>query len=65
MYGTEAIAAYKNLQMPKEEIKKPSSKKFGLLSRDEVEEPRKTKLSPEETVSSLVNKLRKARQGLE
>ena len=51
--------------MPKEEIKKPSRKKFGLLSRDEVEEPRKTKLSPEETVSSLVNKLRKARQGLE
>ena len=65
MYGTEAIQAYNNVRMPKGEIKKSkSNKKFGLLSRNEVTNKKEPKLSPEELISSMVDKLRKARQGL-
>jgi|TARA_R110000803_G_scaffold200838_1_gene265440 hypothetical protein len=65
MYGTEAIQAYNNVRMPKGEIKKSKvKKKFGLLSRNEVTSKKEKILSPEESISSMVDKLRKARQGL-
>jgi hypothetical protein len=65
MYGTEAIQAYNNVRMPKNKIKKSNSnKKFGLLSRNEVTKKKEPKLSPEELISSMVDKLRNARQGL-
>jgi len=65
MYGTEAIQAYNNIRMPKAEIKKSKvKKKFGLLSRNEVTSKKEKILSPEESISNMVDKLRKARQGL-
>ena len=65
MYGTEAIQAYNNIRMPKVEIKKSKvKKKFGLLSRNEVASKKEKILSPEESISNMVDKLRKARQGL-